>query len=97
MVTKKKVVEKEIEVKTVEKHKPFLEKGYVFQTENKTKWLINFDVIPQIINNFFEQYMNCLNKNYGKYENWFNYNFNNECICPSIFIDKSDMPIFIKR
>jgi aspartyl aminopeptidase len=82
----KKIIEPEIKEPVKEKHKPFLDKGYVFSKEDNSRWLINTERIPEIIKEL-----------YTRYENWFNYTFNNECICPIIFIEKSDRPIFTKR
>ena len=75
MVVKKKSIKEQmnedipINIMTVDKKeiKPFLPKGHIFIKEEKSRWIINFDKIPEIIMEF-----------YREYENWFNSTFNND-------------------
>ena len=91
MVTKKKPVFnleesiKEDMKPEIPKFKPFIEKGHIFQTENNSRWLINFEKIPVLVKEY-----------YTKYEIWFNWNFNNTCICPFMFIGEKDTPILMR-
>lgn len=95
MTAKKKIVldDSILKEKSVKEFEPFIKEGKIFYTETNSKWLINFDKIPELINIGFNQYMDFLNKYYGKYENWFNWKFNNPCICPFMFIGEKDYPI----
>ena len=74
-----------INIMTVDKTeiKPFLPKGHIFIKEKNDKWLINWDKIPELF----------LYKPYRQYEKWFNWYFNNPCICPFMFIGEKEYPI----
>ena len=74
MAIKRKTTE-DIPIEDKTEIKPFLPKGYIFETEYNNKWLINFNKIPELVKEY-----------YTLYENWFNWKFNNPCICPDIFL-----------
>jgi hypothetical protein len=75
MKKEKDIPIKKIDIPVKEDFKPFLSKGHIFMQQKNVIWKINLKPIGVYVRGLW-----CI------YVNWFNWKFNNPCICPEIFL-----------